>query len=116
MTSPSLSGADPDGERAEGLFTERTQLAWTRSGLALVAAFAILTRRVWSSGTATGDAVAITFLAVATLGWAIGMLGWGLRHRGRVEPRPRSPRELFAVAAGTTALAVAGLVVALVHP
>ncbi|MEX2254829.1 MAG: DUF202 domain-containing protein [Acidimicrobiia bacterium] len=105
---------DPDGERADGLFTERTELAWTRSGLALLAAFAILARRVWTTGPQTEHALVLALFAIATLGWAFGILGRAMRHRARAEPRPRSARELFAVAAGTSALAGAGLVVALI--
>lgn len=115
MTTIGDHVGDPDGERADGLYAERTDLAWTRSGLTLLAAFAILARRVWTTGTQTEDALALAFFAIATLGWAIGVLGWAMRHHHRAEPRPRSARELFAVAAGTAALAGAGLVVTIVN-
>lgn len=112
-------GVDPADERGDGLSVERTELAWTRSGIALLGAFAILTRRVWTEGVGRGDALAVALLAVATLGWAVGILGWRTVHRGATAPsarpeRPRSPRELLAVTAGTVALAAAGLVVTFV--
>jgi len=101
--------ADPDGERGEGLYTERTDLAWTRSGLALLGAFAILARRVWVSGAEPGDAVVLALVGLASLGWAVGILGWRLTHSQSGIARPREPRELCAVAAGTVALAGAGV-------
>jgi uncharacterized membrane protein YidH (DUF202 family) len=100
-------------EPEETLYEERTELAWNRSGLALLAAFAILARRVWSDDTSlSDDTLAVALLAVACLGWAVGTLGWRLVHHTADEPRPRAPRELFAVALGTVALAAAGLVIA----
>jgi len=113
-------GVDPADERGDGLSAERTDVAWTRSGLALLGAFAILTRRVWTDGVGRGDALAVGLLAVATLGWAVGILGWKAAYRrvatepATVSERPRTPRELLAVTAGTVALAAAGLVVTFV--
>lgn len=110
-----FAGADPDDERAEGLHAERTDLAWTRSGLALLGAFAILARRVWTAGPESEDALAVALLGLATIGWAVGILGWGLTRRRRDEPAARSPQELLAVSLGTIALAAAGLVISVVN-
>ena len=96
-------------ERGGVLFAERTDLAWSRSGLALLGVFALLARRVFTSGAEAGDLLVVALLAVAALGWAIGILGWQLWHRNRRVTRPRDPRELFAVAVGTVALACAGV-------
>jgi uncharacterized membrane protein YidH (DUF202 family) len=98
-----------------GLAEERTDLAWTRSGIALLGAFAILARRVWTGGPDTADLAALALLGVAGLGWAIGILGWRLAHHRREGARPRRPRELLAVSIGTIALAGAGIVVTFVH-
>ena len=100
-------------EDQETLFEERTELAWNRSGLALLAAFAILARRVWTDDTSvSGDLLAVGLLALACLGWALGTVGWRLAHHRDDEPRPRNARELLAVALGTVALACAGLAIA----
>lgn len=102
--------SDPD----ESLFEERTELAWTRSGLALLAAFAIVARRVWvEDAPVTSDAVAVGLLGLACLGWAVGTLGWRFTHQRSDVTRPRTPRELLAVTLGTVALAVAGFVLSL---
>jgi uncharacterized membrane protein YidH (DUF202 family) len=98
-----------------GLAEERTNLAWTRSGIALLGAFAILVRRVWTGNPATGDLVALALLGVAGFGWAVGILGWRLAHHRRDEAQPRRPGELLAVSIGTVALAAAGLVVTFVN-
>jgi uncharacterized membrane protein YidH (DUF202 family) len=103
--------ADPDAELAAG---ERTELAWSRSGLALLACFAILGRHVWSTGAESGDALAVALLALAALGWAIGM-GAGVRRRRRVEPAPRSQSQLLAITVSTLAVAGAGVVIAFVN-
>ena len=54
-----------------GLAEERTDLAWTRSGIALLGAFAILVRRVWSGSPTTVDLAALALLGVAGFGWAV---------------------------------------------
>ncbi|HUV10668.1 MAG TPA: DUF202 domain-containing protein [Acidimicrobiia bacterium] len=94
-----------------GLYAERTQLAWTRSGIALLAALAILIRHIWREGPDGSDAVAIALLAVAALGWGIGILGWRFVHQRNDNVDPRRPEELLAVSAGTVAVALAGIVV-----
>ena len=98
-----------------GLAEERTDLAWTRSGIALLGAFAIMARKVWSGGPDTIDLAALALLGVAGFGWAIGILGWRLAHHRRDAPQPRHPRELLAVSLGTVALAAAGIVVTFVN-
>jgi uncharacterized membrane protein YidH (DUF202 family) len=102
-------------ERDDGLAEERTELAWTRSGLALLGVFAILARRVWSSGVRPADSLLVVLFALATLGWAIGILGRRRSYHAGEAARPRSPRQLLAVALGTTAVAVAGLFASIVN-
>jgi O-antigen/teichoic acid export membrane protein len=111
------AGSDPDVEleRSDGLHAERTELAWNRSGLALVGALAILARRVWSGGVVSDDYLVVALLAGATLAWAVGILGVGLFHHRSDEPRPRSAGELLAVALGTVAIALAGILVTLAN-
>ena len=102
---------DEIDEGSPGLYAERTQLAWTRSGIALLAALGILIRRIWRDGPDGSDAVAVALLAVAALGWGIGILGWRFGHHRNDDVDPRQPEELLAVSAGTVAVALAGIVV-----
>lgn len=100
-------------DQDETLFEERTELAWNRSGLALLAAFAILARRVWDDDSSVGgDLVAVALLAAACFGWAVGTFGWRLVHHRSDVPRPRNARELLSVTLGTLALAAAGIAIA----
>lgn len=108
-----LGSDDPILERGDGLHLERTDLAWTRSGIALLAAFGILVRRVWTDGAEGTHLLAVVFLGLAAFGWAVGILGWRFAHHRGDDVRPRDPRELLAVTAGTVAVAIAGLIVIL---
>lgn len=95
---------------------ERTQLAWTRSGLALLGCFAILGKRVWTDGARGGDALAVVLLAFGALMWAVGVLSLGFIHRGGERARASGqPGELRMVALGTIAVAVAGFVITFVN-
>ena len=99
-------------ERDDGLAEERTDLAWSRSGLALLAAFAILARRIWTAGATDGDFAAVALLASASILWAIAIIGTtGVRHHSILGPR--SAAQLQGIAMGTVAVAAAGLVISL---
>ena len=94
----------------EGLPEERTELAWTRSGLTLIGSFALLARYVWAGEEGLAAAVTVVLLALGALGWAIGIV-----HARATAPdsEPASAVKLRSVALGTVALAIAGLVFAI---
>jgi uncharacterized membrane protein YidH (DUF202 family) len=96
-------------------YEERTDFAWTRSGVALLGATAVFVRKVVVDEFHPGDVLAFALLAVAAAGWAVGVLGWGLAHRQDRPATPRRPSELAAVSVGTVALAAAGLVITFVN-
>lgn len=104
---------DEIAEEGPGLFAERTHLAWTRSAIALLAAFAIMVRRVWTRGYDPVDTVAFVLLGLAAIGWGIGIFGWHLVHRREDDVTPRAATELVAVSLGTVAVALAGLIITL---
>lgn len=105
---------DADAERrrresGSGLAEERTQLAWNRSGLAVLVTVVIVVRRLWPLH---GDRqqLALALIAFGAVAWVIGMrIG---RRRGRtVGSRPmltRSAGRMLTV--GTLALALAAFV------
>jgi hypothetical protein len=105
-------GALPD---ESGLFRERTELARSRSGLAVVLVVAVLLRRLWPLGGTETFAVLVT-AGAGSLAWSAGMV---LARRGqstRTAFRPSDARAAGLLTAGTVLLAVAGLVLALASP
>jgi uncharacterized membrane protein YidH (DUF202 family) len=109
---PARATDEPVVEREETA-EERTDLAWTRSGLSLLAAFVVLARRVLVSDDGDIDPLTLGLAAAAGVGWAVGIAGTRLVARQRYGPGatvpPRHPWQLLSVTLGTVALAVAGL-------
>lgn len=103
-------GAEP--ARIGGLGRERTDLAWNRSGLAVLVTVVIVLRRLWPLHGDRG-VVALALIAGGAGVWAAGM---------RISRRlgdPATPRTMTESAGrlmtiGTLALALAGLIVAVV--
>lgn len=114
-TTDDGDGTGGPGTEDPGLAGERTELAWNRSGLAVVGVVAILFRRLWPlEGVRT--AVALGLAAAGAVTWLVGM-----RLSVRSAPRPvpagsLGERTLRLVTAGTVLLAVAGVVVSVVFP
>jgi uncharacterized membrane protein YidH (DUF202 family) len=101
-----------------GLAAERTDLAWSRSGLSLMAcglavakALPVLRGEPARPGVAT---------ALLFLGAAVWLLGWDTERRRRsTSGRPRPParyRDVAPVAYGTTAVGIAAVAVVLTSP
>jgi uncharacterized membrane protein YidH (DUF202 family) len=98
-----------DAEWDEGLAPERTQLAWSRTGLAMVVAVGVLARRVWTlNGVA--DVVGLVMVGVGAIIWMIGMRE-SRRLEMRMEPHGMTGRLPFRlITAGTVLVALGGLV------
>jgi len=111
---PEASG--PDGYDP-GLASERTDLAWNRSGLALLACGAAVFKG-FTVGNPTPGRVAIG-TAILVLGGFTWLLGaWQARRRSRpgTARAVASPRDLFPVAFGTAAVGVAAFLLGLFFP
>ena len=95
-----------------GLASERTELAWNRSGLAVLGAVVILVRRLWPlEGTTTSVVLLVTAAGAVT--WAVGMM------RARRAPGPpggfgRVHAKTLTV--GTLLLAAAAFALGMVPP
>jgi uncharacterized membrane protein YidH (DUF202 family) len=103
-------------EPDEPLAGERTDLAWTRTGIALAVCIAALGRRVWPLDRAD-HWLALGLVAIGVIAWAVALL-FAQRiskttHHGR-ELIP--PHTLRLLSAGTFALALAGFVLAWLPP
>jgi uncharacterized membrane protein YidH (DUF202 family) len=60
-------------EPDEPLAGERTDLAWTRSGIAFAVCLAVLLRRVWPLDR-TDHILALALVASGAIVWAVGLL------------------------------------------
>ena len=99
----------------EGLARERTALAWTRSGLSVLACVALMSKEIWEESGPAAD-VALGIICGAAILWLASMLAVrGPRFRAGGPVRPTGV--VFALmTAGTLVLAGAALVLAAVHP
>jgi hypothetical protein len=99
-----------------GMARERTELAWSRSGLSVVVTVAVTLRRLWPLSGDKG-VVALTLIAVGASIWAIGMQ---LARRSSLVTnagRGGAATSTFRLLTiGTLTLAVAGFVVGLIVP
>lgn len=97
----------------EGLAPERTELAWGRTGLAVLVAVGVLARRVW---TLSGwiEVAAMAMVGVGALVWLVGMRLSRDLHL-TMDPHGLDGRTAFRlVTAGTLLLAVGGVVFGIV--
>ena len=92
----------------EGLSPQRTELAWGRTGLAMVAAVVVLARRVWALGGGF-EVAAIVVVAIGGLVWLAGMRLSRDLH-AHMEPHGLAGTRAFSlVTVGTVLLAVGAL-------
>jgi uncharacterized membrane protein YidH (DUF202 family) len=98
-----------------GMAAERTDLAWSRSGLALAGCGLIELRGLPSvTGQAARPLLGAALLALGLLTWALGYWSSHQRRPSAGRPRPVATRRDLAPAAyGTAAVGIVGLVVAL---
>lgn len=116
MSGGRVARPDPDSIDP-GLAAERTDLAWNRSGLSLLACGAAVAR-----GVTVGDPVparvgiGVTILVLGGITWALG--GWQARRRSRPGlARPVATRaDLLPVAAGTAGVGLAAFFLGLFFP
>ncbi len=99
----------------EGLSPQRTELAWGRTGLAVLAAVAVLARRAWDLG---GDyeVAALVLVVVGGLVWLFGMrLSRDLHVH--MEPHGLTGTRAFGlVSSGTVLLAVGASIFGIIAP
>jgi uncharacterized membrane protein YidH (DUF202 family) len=99
-----------------GLVHERTDLAWNRSGLAVVACTGVLLRRIWPLH-GTDQIVALVGISTGAFAWALALtVGRAASGRAAGGRRTLGIRRAGAITAGTLALAVTALVLAFFPP
>lgn len=105
----------PDVE-LPGSAAERTDLAWSRSALALTTAAAAMLRRVWTDfGDVTGRMVALGTLVSAAMAWLVWLCWTRSTARSAVKERALADQvTLRRIAVGTTVFAAFALALMLV--
>ena len=111
-------GADEDYEGPHpGMAAERTDLAWSRSGLAILACGVVILKGLPAiTGSAGAPVAGTVVLVIGIFTWALGR--WSAqRRRPRLgRPRPVAQwRDLAPAAYGTAAVGLAGLVLAILR-
>ncbi len=104
-----------DDEALPGLAGERTDLAWSRSGLAVITCAGAILRRILDSfESVTARFLVFGLLVSGGAAWMAAMGHARIVARTTMEGRSvANPRVLATTAYGTTALAVAALVLAI---
>jgi uncharacterized membrane protein YidH (DUF202 family) len=101
--------------RDPGLAAERTDLAWNRSGLSLVACAAVVIRGMSRPPLRTGNvAVGAAILSFGAFTWMLG--AWHMHHARARGPRRTTPADLLPISLGAATVGVAAFVVAAVFP
>src|SRR4051794_420356 len=98
------AGGDPDGTRA-GMPGERTDLAWNRSGLALLACGVALLKGAPRAGIASHQIAGGIILLLGGVTYGLG--AWDARRRSGPERAVATPGGMFLIAAGTGVVGVA---------
>jgi putative membrane protein len=111
-----MSAPAPDA-REPGLAAERTDLAWNRSGLALLACGAAVLRGFPPAGFSARHVVGAVILVLGAFTWAMGAFEARRRRSRPGLVRPAATRgDLLPVALGTTAVGAAAFVLAAFYP
>ena len=105
-----MTGYDPES-RQPGLAAERTDLAWSRSGLSLLACGAAVLRGIGRQPLVNGNRA--SGICVLVLAAAATALGWWSARRARTRgPGPVTAADLLPVSLGVAAVGLAAFVLA----
>ena len=101
--------------RDPGLAAERTDLAWNRSGLSLLACGVVVLRGMARPPLTTGNvAVGATILALGAFTFALG--SWRLHHARARGTRRATSAELLPISLGVALVGVAAFAIAAILP
>jgi putative membrane protein len=110
-----MSDNEPDDPES-GLASERTDLAWNRSGLALLACGAAVLRGFPPAGFSARHVVGAVILVLGGFTWALGAYEARRRSRPGLSRATATRSDLLPVALGTTGIGTAAFVLAALYP
>jgi len=102
-------------QRDPGLARERTELAWNRSGIAVLVAVAVMVRRLWPLD-GYRSVLALALIAFGAAAWALGMRLANKARRTEGSEATLSIASGRALTAGTLVLALAAFVLGAIVP
>jgi uncharacterized membrane protein YidH (DUF202 family) len=108
------SGDVGDDQEVAGLAGERTDLAWSRSGLAILACLAAIAKRILPDlASLDGRAILVAGLMIGGIAWMFSML-WSrsIASTTLAGRRVADPRTLRMVSLGTALLGVIAIGIA----
>ncbi len=110
--APPTAGAAEDYEGPDpGMAAERTDLAWSRSGLAIGACGVVVLKGLPAvTGNPSAPLAGAVILVLGILTWGLGR--WSAEQRRAQPGRPRAParwHDLAPAAYGTAGVGIAGL-------
>jgi uncharacterized membrane protein YidH (DUF202 family) len=105
---------DPPRTGDAGLAGERTELAWNRSGLAVLVCVSVLLRWIWPLNR-TSARVALGLIAAGAVVWGLGLQAG--RRTARLALRPKLTNQTARLLSlGTVALAAGAFVLGFFPP
>jgi hypothetical protein len=102
-------------DRDELVSNERTSLAWSRSGLSVLACLAVVARRFFPLDSRADHVAALLLLGVGGAGWAVSLV-LGRRSQPVAPGSPESVVRLRVAAVATVVIAVAAFALGLFPP
>jgi uncharacterized membrane protein YidH (DUF202 family) len=101
--------------RDPGLAAERTDLAWNRSGLSLLACGAVVMRGIARPPLTTGNiAIGAIILALGAFTWALG--SWRRHHARARGTRRATSSEILPISLSVAIVGIAAFAIAALFP
>lgn len=111
---PASASPTPEHRSRPTTAAARTELAWNRSGLAVLVCISVLLRRLWPLDR-TGTVVALFLIAAGATVWSVGLYV-ARRSAGRGPSAPMGDTTARLLSFGAFALAAAAFVLGFFPP
>jgi uncharacterized membrane protein YidH (DUF202 family) len=117
MSDGPTASSIPDDEDTPGLAGERTDLAWSRSGFAVIITVAAILKYFFALESDTAPTIVFILLIAGAVAWALALTHARALARTTLTGRTLADEvKLRYVAVGTGILGLGALVIALIPP